>query len=260
MPLPINKQNGDSLTASEFNEVVSGITGNKLPIDPSTGLAINDTYGLGDSDYKVSGINGEDIDNFKSILGQIKVGVWRYPDKIPSFHVALVGQVLSRETYSNIYTHFIDNGIKVYDASGNLVTADQSGDGSTTFHMLNAVDGSGGGRFFKMVNSQSYQLGESQEDSTKMPNIAFTGVTSTDGEHNHIGGAPQANTVSNSRYGEDSTTDYGSAYSHYNNYTREYYKTSDNGDHSHTTTITGGGDSYTQPHCINVTAIMYTGV
>jgi hypothetical protein len=272
MSIPINKNNGDILTASEFNAISQAISGDKLPYDPNTGELIDDTYGVGSRDFKIKNINGENIANYKSLISQIKFGMWRYPDQIPPYHVAMVGQVLSRETYSDLYNHLLNNNVRVYGTSG-ATTVDGSGDGSTTFHMINVVGGassSNSGRFLKCVNSQLVTLGWEQYDTTRRPRNSnltgsMSGSTNTAGNHNHLGGTPYATTYSAEIYGSSNLTGSRIAPSRVATYssTKAYY-TSTTGNHSHSVSvsgsITGGGDSMTQPYCIGVTAIMYAGV
>jgi hypothetical protein len=273
MSIPINKNNGDILTASEFNAISQAISGDKLPYDPNTGDLINDTYGVGSPDFKIKNINGENIANYKSLISQIKFGMWRYPDQIPPYHVAMVGQVLSRETYSDLYNHLLNNNVRVYGTSG-ATTVDGSGDGSTTFHMINVTGGASSGnsgRFLKCVNSQLVVLGSQHNDATRRPRTSnftgsMSGSTNTTGNHKHIGGLPE-NMAYLNPYGAVSGLVTSSMREAGGNGAEgdEYLPyTSTTGNHSHSVSvsgsITGGGDSLTQPHCIGVTAIMYAGV
>lgn len=258
MSIPINKNNGDILTASEFNAISQAISGDKLPYDPNTGELIDNTYGVGSPDFKIKNINGENIANYKSLISQIKFGMWRYPDQIPPYHVAMVGQLLSRETYSDLYTHLLNNNVRVYGTSG-ATTVDGSGDGSTTFHMINVTGGassSNSGRFLKCVNSQLVTLGWEQDDATRRPRASnFAGSTNIAGNHSHF--IDGARLTKHAFYDGNSTF-----YAWGGNHEQEDYdrETSVQGSHAHSVSITGGGDSMTQPHCIGVTAIMYAGV
>lgn len=265
MSIPINKNNGDILTASEFNAISQAISGDKLPYDPNTGELIDNTYGIGSPDFKIKNINGENIANYKSLISQIKFGMWRYPDQIPPYHVAMVGQVLSRETYSDLYNHLLNNNVRVYGTNG-ATTVDNSGDGSTTFHMINVTGGASSGnsgRFLKCVNSELVTLGWEQNDTTRRPRTSnftgsMSGSTNTTGNHSH-----SAN-IAYSTYIMDGDSlnvlDAGSS----NSQRSLNLTTSSAGNHSHSVSvsgsITGGGDSLTQPYCIGVTAIMYAGV
>jgi hypothetical protein len=267
MSIPINKNNGDILTASEFNAISQAISGDKLPYDPNTGELIDNTYGVGSPDFKIKNINGENIANYKSLISQIKFGMWRYPDQIPPYHVAMVGQVLSRETYSDLYNHLLNNNVRVYGTNG-ATTVDGSGDGSTTFHMINVTGGASSGnsgRFLKCVNSQLVTLGSEHNDATRRPRISnFTGSMS--GSTNTTGSHVHSATILHSHYPYDgnslNTVDGGSSNSNW--LTSLNLTTSSAGNHSHSVSvsgsITGGGDSLTQPYCIGVTAIMYAGV
>jgi hypothetical protein len=261
MSIPINKNNGDILTASEFNAISQAISGDKLPYDPNTGELIDNTYGVGSPDFKIKNINGENIANYKSLISQIKFGMWRYPDQIPPYHVAMVGQVLSRETYSDLYNHLLNNNVRVYGTNG-ATTVDGSGDGSTTFHMINVTGGASSGnsgRFLKCVNSQLVTLGSEHNDATRRPRTSnftgsMSGSTNTAGNHTHniSSGYHADNNSNNNRFAYGGNVSLGNK------------STAAAGNHSHSVSvsgsITGGGDSMTQPYCIGVTAIMYAGV
>jgi hypothetical protein len=86
----------------------------------------------------------------------------------------------------------------------------------------------------------------------------MSGWTNTTGSHTHgvpidnYGSGNLSNAISNYK-GDTSGND--ESY---------FYGITSAGNHSHSVSvsgsITGGGDSLTQPHCIGVTAIMYAGV
>jgi hypothetical protein len=78
-------------------------------------------------------------------------------------------------------------------------------------------------------------VGSTHQDTTRLPrNTAFTGVTSTNGNHNHTVGIHQ------NRGGGGVTWDGGNAGG-------QATQTSTNGDHTHTVSINGGGDAETAP-------------
>jgi len=92
-------------------------------------------------------------------------------------------------------------------------------------------------------------VGSYQGESTKLPNSNFTGLTSTNGAHNHT----YTFDAFEHRAGGGSSND--NVFDNDNNTT---VNTSTNGDHSHSVTITGGGDQETRPKNAYVNYIIKT--
>lgn len=80
-------------------------------------------------------------------------------------------------------------------------------------------------------------VGSYQEDATSLPNQEFRGNTNSTGQHQHTIGASQTGTTGIHRELDDNVFQG----------THWDYKTSAAGEHSHSVTITNGGDAETRP-------------
>jgi hypothetical protein len=118
---------------------------------------------------------------------------------------------------------------------GNRFKGSSSSDGTTTFtlpdlrgYFLRGIGGTGG----------AGSIGDVQQDTTRLPRTAFTGVTNTAGIHSHTNAS-----------GAYMRSDGGP---NWNSGRENDGRTSADGNHTHTVTINGGGDSETRPVNIGV--------
>ena len=148
----------------------------------------------------------------------------------------------------------IANGDTIPNGTGTVqgVTADFS----ALYAQIGTAYGGAGllpdlrGQFIRSWNDQGTGLdggrvrGSTQDDATAAPNTAFTGSTNTTGDHSHR----------YDRGGENNASrDPGSAVT---NQGRGGADTSGGGNHSHSVTISGGGDAETRPANIAMLAVI----
>ncbi len=144
---------------------------------------------------------------------------------VPSTYLICNGQAISRTTYAALYAK--------------IGTTYGAGDGSTTFNLPDLrgefIRGWDNGRGVDSGRA----LGSTQAQGTARPTTAFTGTTSTDGAHTH-GHGNQPNLV-----GAGGTANFG--YTPGSTGMATSPTTTSAGNHTHTVSITGGGDSETRP-------------
>ena len=148
----------------------------------------------------------------------------------------------------------IANGDTIPNGTGTVqgVTADFS----ALYAQIGTAYGGAGllpdlrGQFIRSWNDQGTGLdggrvrGSTQDDATAAPNTAFTGSTNTTGDHSHR----------YDRGGENNASrDPGSAVT---NQGRGGADTSGGGNHSHSVTISGGGDAETRPANVAMLAVI----
>jgi hypothetical protein len=94
-------------------------------------------------------------------------------------------------------------------------------------------------------------VGSRQEDATKRPNTAFTGATNTAGVHTHGLWSRRMNAYSGAGYSPAAqTVGEGINAGGVTNVSGRWMDS--DGDHSHTLSVTGGGDTETRPKTYSV--------
>ena len=136
---------------------------------------------------------------------------------VPTGWLECNGQNVSRTTYANLF-----NSIGVTWGVGN---------GSSTFTLPDMRDR------YPRGKSTSHEVGAYLNQLTKRPTTSFTGTTSSNGAHTHE--------IAYGYYADNNPNNDRVAYG--GNISLGTKTTISAGSHTHTTTITGGGDSETRP-------------
>jgi microcystin-dependent protein len=148
----------------------------------------------------------------------------------PTGYLKANGDAVSRTTYATLFSA--------------IGTTYGGGDGSTTFNLPDLR-----GEFVRGLDDgrgvdTSRTLGSSQADATALPDTAFTGSTNTAGNHDHSYATNQGTGGGQGGGGADTGS--------------RNATTNQAGSHSHSVTISGGGDAETRPRNIALLACIKT--
>ena len=149
----------------------------------------------------------------------------------PTGYLAANGAAVSRTTYATLFAA--------------IGTVYGGGDGSTTFNLPDLR-----GEFIRGLDSgrgidSGRTLGSTQADATARPDTDFTGSTNTAGSHNHGYNGGSLKALQGDNAGNDDYAGGGGT-------------TSNAGSHSHSVTISGGGDAETRPRNVALLACIKT--
>jgi microcystin-dependent protein len=143
---------------------------------------------------------------------------------VPTDYLPCDGRVVATASYPDLFA-----------VIGNRFKGSSTSDGTTTFtlpdlrgYFLRGIGGTGG----------AGSIGDVQQDTTRLPRTAFTGIANTAGVHTHTnacGAYMRSDGSPNWNSGRENDG-----------------RTSADGDHTHSVTINGGGDSETRPVNIGV--------
>lgn len=162
---------------------------------------------------------------------------------IPNGYLYCDGSAVSRTTYADLF--------------GVIGTTYGVGDGSNTFNLpdyrgefLRAQDDGAGNDPDAGSRTGGDAVGSSQAYATAVPNSPITGSTSTDGDHNHSIIDNSSNNVNHISGGPSNST---------RNAVNVTRTSGSAGDHTHTLSVSGGGDAESRPVNIYVRyGIKYT--